>query len=425
MNKFNRIIESSNDLKAFLEETCSLAQFKIEKINFSDQHQWHFQNGALSHKSGGFFNVVGIENIKSKNQQLIYYQPQSALTGLAIHNTGSQLLILLQARIEPGNTNISQFGPTIQSTSANYMRLHGGDKTSYVEFFRNFHPEVIPLGNSLQFDLGQRYFQKNKIHSYLELNNIIHTSKNMAWVSIDILKEALYNDNFLNTDLRSLVGIFDWDLYLENKSHNAHNPQSFFMQDYQDQPEKGEWRFTKLENLKGWSVQDDGIIDTSDSGIWVDMHNVYSANREVQNWQQPLLHCSTQGRIILLVRKKSNSFEFLLSFKSEFGISGGLAVFPTYVIYPGENSDGGSPINIDNYSVLAETVQSEEGGRFYKNENVYQVLLVDETIEIKPYQKWIAVDDFKSILKSSCNASLQLRCIASLVLNMLNPNVFG
>ena len=422
-----RIADSSSELRCFLEETTMMSEFKLQKISFSEQNHWSIKNGALSHFSNGFFHVTGLRNRITNEEHLVLYQPQSALTGLAIFKDGQQVFVLLQARIEPGLSNFGQYGPTIQSTAANYQKMHGGKDTTYVELFRGFSPIANPLGNNIQLDLGKRYFQKNKVHSYLELNQQIATLENMIWVPLQVVAEVLAYDNFLNPDLRSLLSVFDWDLFI-NPDHSCSRalqvPEDNYFAFPANMLGKNEWKLTALDQLTGWEVQDHGIIDSSDSGIWVDMFHVSCFTREVQEWSQPLLSCANPGLVVLLVRKIENHYEFLVSIESEFGISGQLTVLPSFVIYPGDNPGKKSRL-FDTETLLSEMMQDEEGGRFYINESLYRVILVDSYNDVKPYQRWVTGETLKSILKSSSRASIQLRCIASLVLDMINPVCFS
>ena len=63
------------------------------------------------------------------------YQPQGAINGMLTRRIDGERQFLFQARAEPGNVGEVQFGPTLQSTPANYLQFHGG-RTS--DFFPHF-----------------------------------------------------------------------------------------------------------------------------------------------------------------------------------------------------------------------------------------------------------------------------------------------
>ena len=65
------------------------------------------------------------------------------------------------------------------------MQKHGGKKIDYFDLFASYDPNANPLGNNTQLDLGKRYFQKSKLHSYLELKELIEKSHHLQEVFAD------------------------------------------------------------------------------------------------------------------------------------------------------------------------------------------------------------------------------------------------
>ena len=86
---------------------------------------------------------------------VLLYQPQSAFNGLLIAAIGAELHVLLQARVEPGNIGVAQYGPTVQSTPANYLRVHGGRATPYLDFFHRCLAGAAPVGDWTELDSGR------------------------------------------------------------------------------------------------------------------------------------------------------------------------------------------------------------------------------------------------------------------------------
>ncbi len=418
-----RIADSIADLKSFLESTKEKSDFELSNIKLSQQSDWVLRKGVLSHTSNGFFHVTGLLDVQNNREHLVLFQPQSALTGLALYRDVHSAYVLLQARIEPGNVNICQYGPTIQSTKANYLRFHGGRNTSYLELFDGFHPNANPLSRSHQSDLGRRYYLKDKIHSYVELDQLIPTDENFIWVPLKVLFESVRCDNFLNTDLRSLISCFDWDLYLHAEQYHKGTIALNECHGYEYSGNGigySDYRLVPLDQLTGWTVTDEGVKRAQESGIWVDMFKVSCSIREKQVWTQPLMCCETRGLNTLIYRRKNEQFEFLLTTDSEFGISGGFTYLPSNLQYPGERLLR-EHILTDSMKPEISLFQSEEGGRFYRNEHKYQIIEWMNGQSIKENQKWVSVGQLKHILKSSNKASLQLRCIVSLVIDKLNP----
>jgi oxidase EvaA len=419
------IAESLPMAQQFLATTIESSQFELVETSISAQEEWKFRDGALSHTSGGFFHVSGLTNRETGEERLVLFQPQSALTGLALCRVDGIVHVLLQARIEPGISGIGQYGPTIQSTPANYLRLHGGKQTPYLELFITYSSGARPLANSTQLDLGERYFQKSKIHAYVEVPELIETVESTIWVPLPVIAEASGRDNFLNADLRSLLSVFDWDLYL----HGQNPPLLPLREDdfYSawisgNRLGAGSWQLAPVTELCNWNPSDEGVVDVSGSGISVGMYRTSCATREVRTWTQPLMRSSSRGKVALLMRSSGDDVEFLISLRSEFGIAAGQAVLPSCVIYPGERRK--NAIQEPPGVIVARFVQSDEGGRFYKHENVYELVRLTGKFETEPHQYWVSSRTLKQLLKTSDAVGFQLRCIASLFLETLNPASF-
>ena len=426
MIKKIHLAETESDLNDCLIKIVDSSDFSLKKIKLSEQNQWSLANGSLAHKSNGFFGIVGVKNRYSHKEHLALYQPQSGITGLILHKDGKKVYVLLQGKIEPGNSNIGQYGPTIQCTPANYLMTHGGKRTPYIDFVLAYNHNAHLLASNTQLDLGQRYFQKTKTHNYIEVDHLLETEENMIWVSLEAIASVTNKDNYLNADLRSLLSIFDWDLFSDPNLASERNKEVACSSDLLSGNLLGinEWSLVPIATLQDWRITESGIQDNSESGIWIDMFDIHCKAREVSNWQQPLMLSKNIGLVVLLLRQINKQLECLVTIDNEFGVSGQKTILPSYLIYPGTNNEDTTDI-IEDGSVITEMIQSEEGGRFYRNESVFKVIEIRNEIEISHNQRWITLPELRSILKTSCFASYQLRCIASLILNKLNRNTFG
>lgn len=186
---------STAELKDFLAE--SKIGFVVAPIDLRDMTTWHFFEGALSHKSGGFFSVAGVQFEAQPGRQAIFlYQPQSALTGLLTCMIGGRRHFLLQARAEPGNVAQAQFGPTVQSTPANYLRAHGGKASPYIEWFTTYQSQIQVLHDSMQLDYGERYLFKSKRLIVAQCDPTIPVQDGFIWVPADLMNALVAESNF-------------------------------------------------------------------------------------------------------------------------------------------------------------------------------------------------------------------------------------
>ncbi len=409
--------QTSEELIQFIEDTRTKSEYELKEIALSEQDKWSIIDGVLSHKSKGFFQVTGLKNRSNPaDEKLMLYQPQSALTGLIFFKSGDEIYTLLQARVEPGNTGVIQFGPTIQSTPANYLKLHGGKATAYVENFTSFYPGCHLITHSMQHDLGSKYYQKSKTHHYLQSSSPIPTQENMVWASLKSLWGVLWNDNFLNADLRSLLAVFDWDGFWkegEKKPFQLNFPGG-------DYSTLKEFEMIPLDDLKEWEVDSNGVKALNGQSSSIGMFHFSATNREVKAWSQPLYKIDGQGLVQLLYTRSTGELEFLVRFDHECGISTPTALYPSYLSTP-EEPNPKAPFKEG--QVKYEIIQCDEGGRFYQNDSTYQVIEVEQ----KPSEakgKWVSSDELKAYLSASNICSFQLRCASSLILPLLHPLSF-
>ena len=417
-----QIAKNATDLINFRNETLENANLSMTQIKISEQNEWNIDNGIISHQTGGYFNVTGLKSGTINKEHIVLYQPQSAITGLLICKKNKTTYVLLQSRLEPGITGDVQFGPTIQSTAANYMRLHGGRATSNLDMFISLPEKVNLINFSMQYDLGKRYFQKSKSHNYIEIPELTKTDQNMIWIPLEILFNTLSKDYFLNTDLRSLLAVFDWDTFLFGQIDSNINDKiitDFFKI---KSAFTHNWKLTPINNLNNWELNDYGVIDQCKSGISVSMYNITCNTREITTWSQPLMETKNQGFVSLFIRLIDGHFEFLLTICEEFGLNEGIGIGPSFLTYPGYDKNQDDKIN---GKVIYEFNHSDEGGRFIRNDSIYRVYQVDKKYKINENQYWVNTYTLKKILSTSNMATIQLRCICSLLLKELNPLTFS
>jgi oxidase EvaA len=397
------------ELQNFKFETLIHSNFSLQKINLSSQTDWSVKDGAISHKSGGFFHVAGCRS-SSGEEHLVLYQPQGAYNGLLTYKSEDETHLLLQARVEPGNTGVVQYGPTVQSTPANYLRLHKGKPTAYLDYFMGYRSDCQPISQSTQLDLGRRYFQKTKTLSFIECDEMIPTEENYIWVPLKVIKQAVVLDNFLNTDLRSMLSLVAIKDHLQPPptfSAPAINPLQ------SDRFNSSRASLAPLEKLINWRLSDRGVESVSSEGNEVYMYKVSCTNRETSVWTQPLFHIDKIGAVIMMLRIVKEELQVLLSIDNEFGISGGFIINPSFVL-----DDESLAENLKDSEIIAQLLQSEEGGRFMENQFRYMLMEANKDYIPNQNQTWVSITELCRIFQCSNMASIHLRSIASMLLSI-------
>ena len=373
------------------------AGFACVPIPMREASAWRLADGAISHASGGFFSVVAISVYEPQLRRplVLLYQPQSAFNGLLMATIDGELHVLLQARVEPGNIGVAQYGPTVQSTPANYLRVHGGRATPYLDFFHRCVAGTTPVGDWTELDLGGRYAFKNKRLVCIEATDLPPLEPNFAWVPARLAKKAVLESAIMNTDLRSMLAVMPWSRWpvAEHPSElgvAAHASlrlpprasvigRALALVGQARPPVK----MVPLPALENWDLNDYGLFERepSEQGFDVQFFRIDAPTREVPQWTQPLLNSRSRGKVVLALTVSDGALRALVHVRSEPGLSTNAAVFPSHVVLPGQAEPAaGSPVYArllaSRLSTVGRTLESDEGGRFFRDESDFELTLV-------------------------------------------------
>ncbi|MEM1369063.1 MAG: NDP-hexose 2,3-dehydratase family protein [Cyanobacteria bacterium P01_H01_bin.15] len=406
--------------------------FELKQVDADACPDWQVVDGALQHRSKGFFSVIGLLH---DGQEFVYlYQPQSAITGVLTQVVDNQRFFLLQARAEPGCVEEAQFGPTVQSTPANFLRFHGGKTTPYIGCFLASQPGITALEDTYQLDLGKRYYFKGKRSILIESEKSVELLPSFIWASPQAILESVGRSAFINTDLRSLLAVSPWSSREDNleltprsqairKSLDApirHEVLGRFLQRLCNK-ENTKPQFVPLTSLKNWVQTSQGWSECQPrQGFSIDFYEVKAKFREVTQWIQPLVNSQSEGAVILACREGSKGLEFFVRCLQEPGLCTGKGLAPSYLRYPGEVGEAPGWLCSPQAEIWASTIESDEGGRFLQDASRYQVVKVGSDAPATTDGIWMHVSELKFMLQRSNCCTIQLRCILSHLLGVVD-----
>ena len=147
INKLDYIIEWFNKKR---EESDMI----VEEIGVNDLEKWNIQEktGNLFHDSKGFFEIIGVKVSNTFDREVGkegWTQPMIAknpggILGILMKKINGIPHYLLQAKAEPGNIGKLQLSPTLQATTSNLLKAHGGKRPLFAEYFDEVNnPKII------------------------------------------------------------------------------------------------------------------------------------------------------------------------------------------------------------------------------------------------------------------------------------------
>jgi oxidase EvaA len=426
------------------------------RIGLADSRAWRLEGGALVHRTGGFFALVGLQ-VRSDLaaldgiEQPIILQPEIGILGFLLRHPGERPELLVQAKAEPGNVGEVQLAPTVQATESNYLRRHGGAPTAYLGHFTGREPASRVLADSSQSEQGTRFLGKYNRNVTVTVagEGPAPASDAWRWVPAPLLLSRLHEDYVVNTDARSTLVCSDWRALARDgrpferwrgtdgfggallASWEADGAQA----EQQDERVLGRLRALaagiRIETVRrplgalgGWSLEADGLRDGRGAGFDVFQYDVSCAGREVERWDQPLVASSRDADAVLLVQRRRGVLHLLLRGSPEAGFAERVQFGPTAATGvpragPGDleawclGAPGATP--------RASVRQSDEGGRFYRATVRYAVLEAAEgdPVPVDPFAVWVTLAQAHRLGRERGRLTNEARSLVSLLMPWL------
>ena len=209
INKLDYIIEWFNKKR---EESDMV----VEEIGINDLDKWNVDkdSGNVTHDSGGFFQVIGVKvsntfdrevGKKGWTQPMIAKNPGGIL-GILMKKINGIPHYLLQAKAEPGNIGKLQLSPTLQATTSNLLKAHGGNRPLFAEYFDEPKNAKILYGK-WQSEDGGRFHLKSNFNMIVEVdeNEQLQIPDSYIWVTLFQIKQLLKIENFVGPHIRGIM----------------------------------------------------------------------------------------------------------------------------------------------------------------------------------------------------------------------------
>lgn len=443
-------INSLADIQKWIERRNKEVDVIIEETPFSKMQGWVIENGAIRHKSGKFFSIEGI-HVKSdigevlEWDQPIINQPEVGILGILTKEINGTLYFLMQAKIEPGNVNHIQISPTLQATKSNYTQQHKGKKPNYLDYFLNAKPNQILL-DQLQSEQGARFKRKRNRNIIIKVDEDLPIFEDYAWMTIAQIKELMHKDNLVNMDTRTVLAGIDFTQYItpltdfgklsrfgRDMIHSASQHEGF-----QTMNEHLSWLTNlkassdlvvssmSIRDLNGWELTETELSRFDKKYFRVIGVNVTISSREVAHWGQPLIQPMQQGICAFIIKKIGDVYHFLIHAKLECGNFDVYELAPTLQCLTGNlqtTPKNAWPafadyvLNAEKGQILYDNMQSEEGGRFYQEQNRNMIIEVGEDFPVNiPYDyHWMTLGQIYEFLRFNNYINIQARSLIAAI----------
>lgn len=443
----NNVFNSTEDIKAWIQQRNREVNVHVEKIPFSEMVNWYSSaDGSLQHDSGKFFSIVGVDvktDYDGENhwQQPIILQPEVGYLGILTKEFGGVLYFLMQAKIEPGNVNCVQISPTLQATKSNFNRVHAGKSPAYLEYFVNAKPQEIIL-DQLQSEQGARFLRKRNRNIIIKVDEDIPVMPDFKWMTLGQIKELMKSDNLVNMDTRTVISglkltdyisplnsldglsVFGSDMLLSSQTNHSLLSTSQHLSWLTSLKSKYDLIVSPcpILSMEEWVKTPTEIRREDGKYFKIIGVNVTISNREVASWCQPLVQPMQQGICAYIIKKINGIYHFLVQAKLECGNFDVIELAPTVQCLTGNLFTSQTKpafadyiLNASKKQIIFDTLQSEEGGRFYKeqNRNIIVEATSDFDEKLPPRYTWMTLHQIYKFLRFNNYLNIQARSLLS------------
>lgn len=445
----------------WMKEKNSLVISNISELPLDELKGWSFTKDRIAHTSGKFFSIDGIRvktnyGLVNEWEQPIINQPEIGFLGFIVKKINGILHFLLQAKIEPGNLNIVQLSPTLQATRSNYMRVHNGITPKYLDYFTG-EKKVKILVDQLQSEQGARFLQKRNRNIIVEVgeNEDLPVYDEFIWLTLRQIKELLGYPNVINMDTRTVISCIQFGSYREidlkllevfqsYSGIHLDNKYSFLMSVLNEENHLHDLQYiiswitalkfkyelqigkVPLEGISDWVFENGIIHHIQNKYFSVIGVSVQIGNREVTSWNQPMIKSAQDGLMGFLVKKINGIYHFLVQAKLEAGNFDIVEMAPTVQCLTGNYRKGKNEyeipyldlfLNAEQENIWYSTYQSEEGGRFYHEQNLNMIVEVHDDFPVDVHENycWMTLNQMLSFVTYNNYLNMAARSLISVI----------
>lgn len=443
-------VNTTAELLGWIKELNETTFVNIKECSINDSTFWFYDdyNGEVINRKRSFFSIKGMRHFEDGEfigEQPIIIQPEIGYLGIICREIDGVLHFLMQAKIEPGNVNCVQISPTIQATKSNFTRAHGGKLPTYFELFEHSDRYEV-IYDQIQSEQAARFYKKRNRNMLMIVNEEFEIYPNFRWMTLGQIKKLMEIDNLVNMDTRTVLSGIPFVTYAVSADEKIELIKYFkdtplFYSIFDANPQESlPWIYQKLNNYKmfkdiklatvplnqlvDWKIDEYGITCRKQADFMVRYYDIEISGREVQHWSQPLFKAIGMATFGLLSKVNEGKRQYLVKIKPEIGsfdkaeIGPSIQWEPSHYLYNDNEVEKLFRKKYENrQGIMVDVVLSEEGGRFYHEQNNNVIIEIDEKelSSIPDDYIWVDYATLNYLVQINNCLNIQLRNLLSLI----------
>lgn len=205
-------VHSTPDLLAAVTDARVSLDLSRRQVSLSGLTGWERRDGRITHRTGAYFDVLGVEVSCSGREVGAWDQPMiagsaGAVAAFLAADVDGVLHVLLRLRSEAGFVDVVELGPTVQCAPANYAHLPDGARPRFLD-------EVLdaadgPDSDDVLFDSSLAE-EGGRFHSTTIRYLVVHTHAfeeppGYRWLTLAQLGDLVHHSHYVSVQARTLL----------------------------------------------------------------------------------------------------------------------------------------------------------------------------------------------------------------------------
>ena len=178
--------------------------------------------------------------------------------------------------------------------------------------------------------------------------------------------------------------------------------------------------------MRRWQKDDSTISHEQEKYFSVIAIRAQIQHREVLTWDQPMISPAQSGIIAFILKKINGVYHFLVQAKLEAGNFDIIELAPTVQCLTGNYRKGlneyevpflDAVLQASPEKIMYDVMQSEEGGRFYQEENRNMVVVADDSFsdQVPENYIWMTLPQLKEFLQYNNYLNMAARSLLAAI----------
>ncbi|MBA4373280.1 MAG: hypothetical protein C0402_10535 [Thermodesulfovibrio sp.] len=205
-------LHSIKELIQWLDDERANNHIFAKREGLNTLEEWkRNEDGFFSHRQNKFFRIIGVKTTSPAREVNSWSQPildneGTGIIGLLIKRVEGRLYFLMQAKVDAGNRNIVQVGPTVQFNPGNYIDNEKLKKPFLFDMILKSEG-LVTIQESMQAEEGGRFYKEEHLHKILLLpdGQTLSIPAQYRWFSLGQIRFFLHLGDSVNSAARSIL----------------------------------------------------------------------------------------------------------------------------------------------------------------------------------------------------------------------------